>query len=140
MCAPTVTFKELCEILILFPTDISTRKHWKMQDYFHSPSIYSLLYSILCRSWDKTVCIFTRIHHGQPRVWKSRTWFIPYHSVPSNNPELFTRSAAWIRGSRTQTSRQMVNLLNECHGECIGFWLGEFEIHLFIRCKKQSKG
>jgi len=49
------------------------------------------------------------------------TYLIHFISFYSYDPELFTHSAAWIRGSRTQTSRQMVNLLDECHGECIGY-------------------
>lgn len=53
---------------------------------------------------------------------------------------IYTFCIFWIRGSRTHTSRQIMNLLDECHGECIGYWLGEFEIHLFVRCKRQSKG
>jgi hypothetical protein len=117
---------------------ISTRKPWKLQDYFQHFMMRLCLYCILCRrSWDTTVCNFSQIQHGQPRVmWKSCTWFISFYSICSYDPELLTCSAAQIRGSRTQTSRQTVNLPDESHGDCIEYWLGEFETHLFTRCTR----
>lgn len=118
---------------------ISTRKPWKMQDYFHYFMMSLCLYCILCRrSWGKTVCSITQIQHGQLRVmWKSCTWFIHFILfLPTTLSYLHVLQHGSEVLAHGLLHRQWICQMNPM--ETIGYWLGEFETHSFIRCSKQN--